>query len=342
MKQIQIPESYSAVVLDSFKGAENLRIELRPVPELNPNEVLVKVAASPINPSDLAFLEGHYDSKKRPPVVPGFEGSGTVLATGKSMMARNLLGKRVACLSQDTGDGVWAEYMVTTAKLALPLHRSVSLEQGAMSVVNPLTAISFLEIARKGGHKTVVQTAAASTLGRMFSRLCQTEGIRVINIVRHKSHVELLNKQGAEIVLNSSESEFQQKLSDVCHQYGSRLAFDAVAGPLSHQLIEAMPPRSKVTVYGALSHELVMANPGQLIFQNKAIDGFWLTESLAKKNLLQFLKIWRRTQKLLLKELKSDIRIKYPLKEVKTAIQDYQKQMTGGKVLLVMQKNQMI
>lgn len=335
MKQFEIPEQYSAVVLDSFSGAENLRIESRPIPKLNKNEVLVKVAASPINPSDLAFLEGQYDSKKRLPVVPGFEGSGTVVATGKSMMARYLLGKRVACLSQDTGDGVWAEYMVTTVKLALPLHRSVSLKQGAMSVVNPLTAFSFIDIARKGGHKTIVQTAAAGTLGQMVSRLCGREGIQVINIVRHESHVDLLNKQGAEIVLNSSDSDFQQKLSDVCHQYGSRLAFDAVAGPLSLQLLDAMPPRSKVTVYGGLSEELVMANPGQLIFQSKVIDGFWLTESLANKNLMQFLKIWRRTQKLLTKELKSEIRIKYPLNEVKTAILDYQKQMTGGKVLLV-------
>jgi NADPH2:quinone reductase len=335
MTQDEMPDTYSAVVLDSFSGPENLRIELRSIPKLNANEILVKVAASPINPSDLSFLEGHYDSKKRPPVVPGFEGSGTVVAAGKNMMARNLLGKRVACLSPDTGDGVWADYMVTTSKLALPLHRSVNLEQGAMSVVNPLTAIALIEIARKQGHKTVVQTAAAGTLGQMINRLCQSEGIRVINIVRKESQVELLNKQGAEIVLNSSKSEFQKKLSDVCYQYNARLAFDAVAGPLSLQLLEAMPPRSKVTVYGGLSQELVMAHPGQLIFQTKAIDGFWLTEYLANKNLIQLLKIWRRTQKLLLKELKSEIRITYPLKEVKTAVLDYQKQMTGGKVLLI-------
>jgi NADPH:quinone reductase-like Zn-dependent oxidoreductase len=338
MKKLQLPEKYSAVVLNSFSGAEDLRMEERSIPELNKNEVLVKVAATPINPSDLAFLEGHYDSKKRPPVVPGFEGSGTVVATGGSMMARNLLGKRVACLSPDTADGVWAEYMVTTAKLALPLHRSVNLEQGAMSVVNPLTAMSFCEIAKKDKHKTVVQTAAAGTLGQMINRLLQSEGIRVINIVRKESQMDLLRKQGAETVLNSSENEFPQKLRDICHQHNARLAFDAVAGPLSLQLLEAMPTLGKVTVYGALSQELVMANPGQFIFQRKAIDGFWLTDSLVGMNLLQFLKIWRRTQKLITKELKSEIRIKYPLKEAKSAILDYQKQMTGGKVLIIPNK----
>lgn len=334
MKQTQIPETYNAVVLDSFSATPDLKVEKRTVPELTHNEVLVKVAAAPINPSDLSFLEGHYYSKKQLPVVPGFEGSGTVVATGKSRMARNLLGKRVACLSKDTGDGVWADYMVTTSKLALPLHRSVSLEQGAMSVVNPLTAISLVDIARKGRHGTILQTAAAGSLGQMILRLCHKEGIQVINIVRRESQVDLLKNQGAEIVLNSGESDFQEKLTDLCHKYNARLAFDAVSGPLAFQLIEAMPPRSKVSVYGGLSQEPVMANPGQLIFQTKVIDGFWLTESLARKNLLQLLKTWRQAQKLMLKELRSEIRIKYPLNEVNKALQDYQKQMTGGKVLL--------
>lgn len=334
MKHTQIPEKYNAAILDSFSGAEGLRIEQKSIPELKANEVLVKVAASPINPSDLSFLEGHYHSKKNTPVVPGLEGSGIVVAAGKSMMARRLMGKRVACLSQDTGDGVWAEYMVTTARLALPLHRSVSLEQGAMSVVNPLTAMALLSISRKGRHKSIVQTAAASTLGQMINRLSKREGIQVINIVRSNAQVDLLKGQGADFVLNSTEQDFQKSLYDLCHEFGSRLAFDAVAGPLSFQLLEAMPPQSRVTVYGGLSQEPAMANPAQLIFQGKVVDGFWLTSFLTRLNFLKFLKIWRRSQKLLSNDLKSEIRVQYPLKDIKTAVMDYQSQMTGGKVLI--------
>lgn len=334
MKQNQIPEKYNAAILDSFSGAEGLRLVQRSVPDLKPNEVLVKVAASPINPSDLSFLEGHYHSKKSPPVVPGLEGSGTVVATGKSMMARNLMGKRVACISQDTGDGVWAEYMLTTTKLALPLHRSVNLEQGAMSVVNPLTAIALVNIARIGKHKAIVQTAAASTLGQMINRLSKKEGIQVINVVRSDAQVDLLKGQDAEFVLNSTGQDFQESLYDLCHRLGSRLAFDAVAGPLSFQLLEAMPPQSRVTVYGGLSHEPAMAHPGQLIFQAKAVDGFWLTLYLSKLSLVKFLRIWRRVQKLLANELRSEIRVQYPLKDIKAAVLDYQGQMTGGKVLI--------
>ena len=164
MSQTQIPEQMTAVVLDSYTGVEGIRVEQRPVPKPGKNEVLVKIAASPINPSDLAFLIGRYGFKKPTPVVPGFEGSGMVVAVGEGFMGRYLLGKRVACRSQDKGDGVWADYMVTPAKDAQPLDQAVSLEQGAMSGANPLTATAFVEIAKKGGHKAIVLTAAAGAL----------------------------------------------------------------------------------------------------------------------------------------------------------------------------------
>jgi NADPH:quinone reductase len=333
MAQIQVPDQMTAVVLDSYSGVEALRVEQRPVPKPGNNEVLVKVAASPINPSDLAFLEGLYGFKKPTPVIPGFEGSGTVVAVGAGMMGRYLHGKRVACVSQSQGDGVWAEFMVTTTNYALPLAQSVSLEQGAMSAVNPLTALAFLLIAKKGGHKAIVQTAAASALGQMVNRLGQSEGVQVINVVRRDTQLELLKQQGATIVLNSREANFDQQLREACHQYKTRLAFDAVAGPLTLQLLAAMPAHSKVTIYGGLSYEPAQADPGQLIFQNKAVDGFWLTTWLAKKNFVQSLMLWRRAQKLLSTELKSEIRAEYPLHEAKKAIQEYQSQMTGGKVL---------
>ncbi len=335
MVQIQIPDQMTAVVLDSYSGVEALRVERRPVPKPGPNQVLVEVAASPINPSDLAFLEGRYGFKKPCPVVPGLEGAGIVVAVGAGMMGRYLLGKRVACLRQAVGDGVWAEYVVTSATGgALPLHRSVSLEQGAMSAVNPLTAIAFLEIAKQGKHKAMVQTAAASSLGQMVHRLSQSEGIQAIHVVRRDAQVEFLKRQGAAMVFNSNAPDFDQKLHDACCQYQARLAFDAVAGPLTQQLLEALPPLGKVTVYGGLSYEPAQASPEQLIFQNKTVDGFWLGPWLARKNRIEVLLMWRRAQKLLSTELRSEIRAQYPFQQAKKAVQEYQSQMTGGKILL--------
>jgi NADPH:quinone reductase-like Zn-dependent oxidoreductase len=330
----KVPDEMIAVVLDTYTGVDALRIEQRPVPNPGPNEVLVKVAATPINPSDLAFLEGHYGFKKPTPVVPGFEGSGTVVAVGSGVMGRYLSGKRVACVSQEHGDGVWAEYMVTTTSLALPLDASLSLEQGAMSVVNPLTAMAFLALAQEGKHKTIVQTAAASALGQMVNRLFQREDIQVVNIVRRESQAELLKKQGAKIVLNSSEPGFDQQIFDACQQDQTYLAFDAVGGSLTMKVLDAMPPNSKVIVYGGLSFEPVQANPGQLIFQNKSIEGFWLTTWMGKKNFVQSILMWQQAQKLIQTDLTSKVRGQYSLHDVQKAIKEYQSKMTGGKILL--------
>ncbi|MAT97441.1 MAG: zinc-binding dehydrogenase [Anaerolineaceae bacterium] len=335
MTQLRVPDEMTAVILDSFSGPEALRVEQRPVPRPSKDEVLVKVAASPINPSDLAYLEGNYGFKNQPPVIPGGEGSGTVVAVGPGMAGRYFLGKRVACLSQGKGSGMWAEYVVTTAMGGvLPLHRSVSLEQGAMSMINPLTASAFLEIAKKGGHKTIVLTAAASSLGQMVNRLCRSQGVQVINVVRREAQVALLKEQGAAIVLNSSEDDFDQQLHDACHQADARLAFDAVAGAMTRQLLDALPEHSRVTVYSCLSYEAPKVGPDHLIFEDKAVNGFWLGPWMNNMNLLQILMLWRRAQRLMAVELKSEVRAQYPFQEAKKAVQDYLSQMTGGKILL--------
>ncbi len=340
MSQHQIPDQMTAIVLDSYSGVEGLRVEQRPVPKPGKNEVLVKVAATSINPSDLAFLEGLYSSQKATPVVPGLECSGTVVKADRSLMGRYLNGKRVACVGQAKGDGVWAEYMVTGTGSAFPLDKSVSLEQGAMSVVNPLTAIALLTMAKKGGHKAIINTAAAGALGQMISRLSQREGVQTINVVHRDAQVDLLKQQGAAIVLNSSEPDFDRQLHEVCQQYEVRLAFDAVAGPLTMQLLEAMPASSNVTVYGGLSFEASQVQPGHLIFENKTIDGFWLTTWFAQMNFIQGLRLWRRSQKLLSTELRSEIRARYPLQDAQKAVLDYQGHMTGGKVLFIPERIQ--
>jgi NADPH:quinone reductase-like Zn-dependent oxidoreductase len=224
--------------------------------------------------------------------------------------------------------------VVSTKGGALPLRESVSLEQGATSVINPLAASAFIEIAKKGGHEAIVLTAAASSLGRMVNRLASSEGIEVINVVRRDGQVELLRQQGVSIVLNSSDSGFDEALRNACHEYDAHLAFDAVAGELTARLLRALPSNSKVTLFGALSFEPPKTTPGQLIFENKSMDGFWLGPFIASKNLVQTMLMWRRAQKLLSTDLRSDIRAEYPLEDAPRAVEEYVSQMTRGKVLL--------
>ena len=259
------------------------------------------------------------------------------LLQGPGFMARNLLGKRVACTGWGSGGGVWSQYVVKSVKGGvLRLNRSLSLEQGAMSFINPLTASAFIDITKKAGHKSIAQTAAASSLGQMVNRLGQKEGIKIVNVVRRDAQVDLLKAQGADIVLNSSEEGFEQELHDACHQTNTRLAFDAVAGQMTGQLLKAMPPNSRITLFSALSRQAVEASPGNLIFENKMIDGFWLGPWISKQNILKTMLLWKRAQKQIPNHLKSEIRKIYPLEEVKEAIHDYTSQMTGGKILLRM------
>ena len=157
----------TVAVLNSYSGADALSIEQRPIPTPGRNEVLVKVAFSPINPSDLATLVGYYGFKNPTPIVPGGEGSGEVVSAGPGVMSSYFLGKNVACAGWGIGGGVWSEYVVKSVKGGvLPLNKSLSLEQGAMSIINPLTASAFIDISKKGGHKAILLTAAASSLGQ--------------------------------------------------------------------------------------------------------------------------------------------------------------------------------
>jgi NADPH:quinone reductase len=337
MTQTQLPAEMTAVLLDAYSGAAALRLARRPVPRPKANQVLVKIAASPVNPSDLMFIQGRYGFQRPTPTVPGFEGAGEVVAVGPSsgLMGRYLAGKRVACVTQDRGDGLWAEYVVTSVNYALPLDAAVGLEEGAMSVVNPLTAVALLDIARKSGHKVVLNTAGASALGQMLYRLGQQEGIEVVNIVRRAAQAELLKGQGMAQVLDSSDPGFPQQLHDLCHQRPIRLAFDAIAGEMPGRLLAAMPEQSKVTVYGGLSLEPVRVNGPDLIFAGKSVDGFWLTAWMGGKNLGQSLRLWRRAQKLMGTALKTEIRARYGLAEAQQAVADYENEMTGGKVLII-------
>ncbi len=327
----------TVAVLNAYSGADAISIEQRPIPRPGKNEVLVKVAFSPINPSDLATIEGHYGFNDPTPIVPGGEGSGQVIAAGPGMMASYFQGKQVACTGWGTGGGVWSQYVVKSVKGGvLPLRKSLSLDQGAMSIVNPLTASAFIAIAKEGGHKAIAMTAAASSLGQMVNRLGRSEGIQILNVVRRDGQVDLLKTQGSQIVLNSSDAGFEEELHVACHQHDTRLAFDTVAGPLTGQLLKAMPPNGQVIVFSALSRQAVQASPGLLIFENKSIGNFWLGPYIGKLGILKTMCLWKRAQQQISGHLKSEVRKIYPLREVQEAIRNYRSLMTGGKILLRM------
>jgi NADPH:quinone reductase len=327
-----------AVQLQDYSAKPStLTVAQVPVPHPGPGEVLVKVFASPVNPSDLMFIAGNYGIKKPLPAIPGFEGSGTVVEAGSGMMAGFMKGRRVACAAADAKSkgGLWAEYVVTSAQFCVPLGKKVEMEHAATMLVNPLTAWALVDEARRGGHRAAVQTAAASALGRMVVRLGQKFSLPVISVVRRSEQADLLRTLGAEHVLNSTDAGFDDELRRVCHKLGATIAFEAVAGEMSGRVLRAQPKGSRMLVYGGLSLKPVQIDPGSLVFEGKHLEGFWLSAWMRGNNLLRQLRIANQVQKLLAGELKTEIRARLPLEKAAEGAAQYAKDMTAGKVLLV-------
>ncbi|MEW6403625.1 MAG: zinc-binding dehydrogenase [Chloroflexota bacterium] len=327
-----IPTNMTAVLLGEQNGS--LTIGKIPVPQPGPAQVLVRMAASPINPSDLGFLSGAYGFQKLFPIVPGFEGSGTVVAAGSGLLPRLWMGKRVACAGSEAG-GAWAEFQIVRAALCVPLQNHLSLEQAATMLVNPLTVLAFFDIVKRDKHAALVNTAAASALGRMILRLGLRYRVPVINIVRRREQADLLRSLGAEFVLQSDDPTFNQKLRDLMHRLKATLILDAVSGELGRQIMDVAPTGSTAIVYGSLSGKNIEVTIRALSYDRKRVTGFYLPNRLAQKNILQVFWDMQRVQLLMTKELQTTIQKRFPLSAAQQAVELYRRNPTAGKVLLV-------
>ena len=234
------------------------------LPTPGPGDVIIKVEATPINPSDLGLLIGAGDIRTavqsgtadRPVItakVPeaglramkarigqslgvGNEGAGTVVAAGESEAAQALLGKRVTGL----GGEFYSEYRMLNVGQVMELPEGATAEQGASCYVNPLTALSFVETMREMGHESLVHTAAASNLGQMLNKICIKDGVPLVNIVRKEEQAEILRDIGAKHIVNSTSPTFMEDLIAALMETGATLGFDAIGGgPLAGQLLIA-------------------------------------------------------------------------------------------------------
>ena len=305
-----------------------------PVPEPGTGEVLVKISAAPVNPSDLAGIR-----RARPeadyPFVPGLEGAGAVVKAGKGLLPGMWLGKRVTCSPVRGKGGTWAEYMVTSAGHCFPLGKNVDDEQGSMSLVNPLTAIAFIEMAQSGKHRTIINNAAASALGRMIELLCRQNGITLINLVRSADKVAELSMAGSRYVLNTSDPGFAKQFRDLAEKLDARLLFDSVCGEGFPVLVDSMPSGSTIVIYGNLSPKpVVEVNPGTILGRDIKIEGFFLGNIALRKGMIKSMTDLLKVRKLMSSEMKITVSGRYPLEDVNKAIEVYLSGMSAGKVLL--------
>jgi len=189
----------------------------------------------------------------------GNEGAGTVVAAGDSDEAQALMGKTVSA----TSGTMYGEYACVAAMSCLPLLPEHSAKDGASSFVNPMTALSMVEVMKLEGHSALVHTAAASNLGQMLNKICQADGIDLVNIVRRDEQVKILTDLGAKYVVNSSSDTFMKDLTDAIHATGATLAFDATGGgELASHILSAMEAAAARTpgaysIYGSIKHKQV-------------------------------------------------------------------------------------
>jgi len=312
----------------------SIKVGERKLPNLQPNEVLIKTAFSPVNPSDIAFLQGGYNVVKPLPCVPGFEASGTVEETGKN--ARHLLGKKVSSFVQSDYDGSWSENFVANARDCMVLKEGFDMKQAACLGINPFTAFGLMEQILMKRPDAIIQNAAGGQLGEFIRVLCKQNNIEVINIVRKSNHVEKLQKQSYQYVLNESDEDFSNKLNEISNNLKPTIALDAVGGESSGLLFNHLSAESTLISYGGLSGKPISGiSTIDIIFKNKSIIGFNLNDWIAKKTQEELQNISSEIQDLFLSNsFYTNIQKSFELTDIVDAIRAYIKDMSAGKVLI--------
>jgi NADPH:quinone reductase-like Zn-dependent oxidoreductase len=328
---LQLPVQMTAVFVNPENGQLFTKKVNVPVPQKG--EVLIKMLAAPINPSDLAKMR-EITTEEAQDFIPGIEGCGVVIAAGKGLLPGLFKGKRVACSARYRNSGTWAEYMVTRAGSCFPAGKSISDEQASMTLVNPMTALAFLDYARKNKHKAIVNTAANSALGKMIVPLFEKHHIKVLNIVRNIEGLNELKKQKFSYILNSSETDFSLKLEKWCDEMNAGLFLDAVGGEMINRVLDYLPANSTVLLYGNLSQEKIGFLPTQLLRENKKIIGFFLGHWIEEQGMMKTIKHLLKVNSLLKKGLETPIHAVFSLDDIQQAVKLYEKNMSRGKVLL--------
>lgn len=376
--------SMSSTYLQMFStvtDAGEMRLELleKPTPQPETNQVLVRIEATPINPSDLGVMFGLSDMAKAKSsgagndtvltatvspqglkamkarlgqaLAVGNEGAGTVVATGEGELAKSLAGKIVAVM----GGGMYGQYRCVDAASCLPLLEGHTAKDGASSFVNPLTALSMIETMKLEEHSALVHTAAASNLGQMLVRICQADGVELVNIVRKEEQATLLRDMGAKYVVNSSSDSFMADLTDAIHATGATLGFDATGGgSLASSILTSMEAAAARTpggysIYGSIKHKQVYLYGGldtSATVLNRGygmawgVGGWLLPNFLAKAGM----EVAARLRTRVANELKTNFASHYSdeisLSEALQAetVQRYVMKQTGEKFLICPQK----
>ena len=319
--------------------AKVLTVQECPLPEPGKGEVRVRMLASPVNPSDLLFVRGHYAGvQPHFPSPVGFEGVGMVDALGPQVQ-RPVPGQRVVVRNEKGGN--WADYAVVPAQDLLAVPDDLPDEQVACFFVNPASAILMLRhvLAIPQGE-WLLQSAANSELGRMIIRLATHDGIRTVNVVRRREAVAELQRLGADAVIVSTEGPIDEQVRRIVGPQGVKYASDPVVGETGTQMYQALGEEGRMLVYGSLTGEPIRvgADPRFILAGRRILEVFWVAywlhrlDETAQRQLVQEIVTLMREGILVTSAARP-----FSLDEIGTAVTQAEATGRQGKILLVPQ-----
>ena len=307
------PKTMKALELRAYDGVSLVFVSNKPVPNPGPREVLVRVHSTPITAPDLMFLQGRYGEQRALPVVPGFECSGVVVAAGGGLLARALVGRRVACGAPESGDGTWAEFVCVPAWRCVPLRSFTSYEQGALLLHSAVGAWALLEAARARGARAVAHTAGDSALGRMLTQLAARRKQTLLHIVKTPAQAQAMRALGARHVVELRGDRAAPELTALFAALGVSVVLEAHAGVHTDALLRALPRGGSVLVYGAGPDADCTIDPGELICRNKSLEGFFLADWMKKAGFARSVQAGLAVQRILSEEAHGEVNARLAL-----------------------------
>ncbi len=325
------------------------------VPTPGRGQVRVRMRMAPVNPSDFNYINGTYERAfarmiwnrdverptgpdgnpaPAPPYSLGVEGVGIVEESGGGLLARRLVGKRVAVVGGPP-HGTWQEHALIDARRAFPVPRSLSDAQACSFFVNPLTALIMVRhVLQVPRGAVVLQTAGGSALCQMVRNLGRTDGFRVINVVRSRAGAERLKQGGAKYVIATED----QDLLEAVHRYtprGVQYVLDCVGGPTASQALRTLGPGGRMVCYGTLSPEPISLPPRDIMMPMTSVEGFYLAAYLANRSLFRRIGLVRNTAKLIASGvLGTSVEETYALDDIHSALDHARRPGRSGKILL--------
>ena len=254
------------------KPSDVLAVEDVATPTVGTDEVLIKVLASPINPSDTMFVQNLYGIRPQLPSPAGFEGVGIVAEAGANVQIP------VGTRASFTGIGAWGTHIVVSQRALIPVPDGMSDDVAAQLFVNPFTAVAMVEESGVQPGQWLMITACASALGKMVIQICKMRGIKTIGTVRHDALTQELKALGADAIINTQTEDLPKRVNEITDRAGAKAVLECIGGNATSEALKCLGRGGVMLIYGLLGLQDPTINIGLMIFRELSLKGFWLTD----------------------------------------------------------------